>query len=453
LKRRRLLHHYSTGKVVRKNIKIVTLGCPKNEVDSEVMGKGIERAGFNLVQDEGDADIIIVNTCGFIESARENSIETILDAARLKETGKPSEVIVAGCLSQRYESELRRDLPEVDAFFGVEDFRNILTYLGGSDIAHFARPGRRLLNDKKYYAYLKIAEGCDNECSFCAIPMMRGLQKSRSIDSLLQETEYLVDNGIKEIILISQDLTTYGSDLQKNGNGGIKIHDLVRDICNVEGVEWIRLMYAHPSHITEELTRVVQSEKNVCNYIDMPVQHISDRILKSMRRGTNGSKIRKLLEDIRNVISDISLRTSVIVGYPGESEEEFQELHDFIEESEFDRLGVFTYSHEKNTHAEFLDDDISKELKTERMDRIMLLQQEISQRKNEDMIGKVYKVLIDEYKEDEGLSIGRCYKDAPEIDNIVVIDKKLNAGSFVNARIISASAYDVRGELVLGYSE
>ena len=204
-----------------KNVKIVTLGCPKNEVDSEVMGKGIERAGFNLVQDENDADVIIVNTCGFIESAREISIETILDAVKLKESGNPSEVLVAGCLSQRYESELRRDLPEVDAFFGVEDFRKILTYLGGSEVAHFARPGRRLLSNDKYYAYLKIAEGCDNECSFCAIPMMRGLQKSRSIDSLLKETENLVENGIKEIILISQDLTTYGWDLRNNGNGTI----------------------------------------------------------------------------------------------------------------------------------------------------------------------------------------------------------------------------------------
>lgn len=430
-----------------KNIKIVTLGCPKNEVDSEVMSKGIERAGFNLVNDESDADVIIVNTCGFIESARENSIETILDATRLKESGKATEVLVAGCLSQRYEFELRRDLPEVDAFFGVEDFRKILTHLGGSEAAHYARPGRRLLNDKKFYAYLKIAEGCDNECSFCAIPMMRGLQKSRSLESLLEETEKLVENGIKEIILISQDLTTYGWDNQNNGNEGVKIHDLVRELSKVSGVEWIRLMYAHPSHISEELTSVVHSIENVCNYIDMPIQHINNRILKSMRRGADGVKIRKLLKDIRKIIRDISLRTSIIVGYPGESEEEFQELYDFIEEAEFDRLGVFTYSHEENTPAVFLNDDVSKDLKTERMDKIMLLQQEISHRKNEDMIGKSYKVLIDEYKEDEGLSIGRSYKDAPEIDNIVVIDEKLVAGSFVNARIISASAYDVQAKL------
>lgn len=432
-----------------KNIKIVTLGCPKNEVDSEVMSKGIERAGFNLVSDENDADVIIVNTCGFIESARETSIETILDAAKLKASGKPTEVLVAGCLSQRYESELRRDLPEVDAFFGVEDFRNILTYLGGSEAAHFARPGRRLLNDKKYYAYLKIAEGCDNECSFCAIPLMRGLQKSRTVDSLLKETENLVENGIKEVILISQDLTTYGWDLKNNGNGSIKIHDLVHELSLVSGVEWIRLMYAHPSHITAELTSIVQSTENVCNYIDMPIQHINDRILKSMRRGSDGSRIRNLLSDIRGKNPDISIRTSIIVGYPGESEEEFQELYDFIEEAEFDRLGVFTYSHEENTPAIFLEDDVSKELKTERMDKIMLLQQEISHRKNEGMIGKTYKVLIDEYKNDDGLSIGRTYKDAPEIDNIIVIKEKLDAGSFINARIISATAYDVQGEIVL----
>ena len=431
-----------------KKIKIVTLGCPKNEVDSEVLSKGIERAGFDLVNDESNADIIIVNTCGFIESARETSIETILDAAKLKESGTVTEVLVAGCLSQRYESELRRDLPEVDAFFGVEDFRKILTYLGGPEAAHFARPGRRLLNEKKYYAYLKIAEGCDNECSFCAIPMMRGLQKSRSVESLLEETENLVNNGIKEIILISQDLTTYGWDLQNNGSGRVKIHDLVRELSKVCGVEWIRLMYAHPSHISEELTNAVHSIENVCNYIDMPIQHINDRILKSMRRGSNGTKIRKLLKDIRKINTEISLRTSIIVGYPGESEEEFQELYDFIEEAEFDRLGVFTYSHEESTPAIFLDDDVSKELKTERMDKIMLLQQEISQRKNEDMIGKNFKVLIDEYKDDEGLSIGRCYKDAPEIDNIVILDEKLDAGSFVNARIISASAYDVKAKLV-----
>ena len=277
---------------------------------------------------------------------------------------------------------------------------------------------------------------------------MRGLQKSRSIDSLLKETENLVENGIKEIILISQDLTTYGWDLRNNGNGTIKIHNLVRELSQVKGVEWIRLMYAHPSHITEELTSIVQSEENVCNYIDMPIQHISDRILKSMRRGSDGSRIRKLLSDIRRKNSEISLRTSIIVGYPGESEDEFQELYDFIEEAEFERLGVFTYSHEENTPAIFLEDDVSKELKTERMDKIMLLQQEISHRKNVDMIGNTYKVLIDEYNEDKGYSIGRSYKDAPEVDNRVVIDEKLNAGSFINVRIISASAYDVQGELV-----
>ena len=430
-----------------KNVKIVTLGCPKNEVDSEVMGYGIQHAGFNLVDNEKDADIIIVNTCGFIESARAESIDTILNAANLKSEGRPKELLVAGCLSQRYESELRRELPEVDGFFGVEDFRSILTYLGGTEAAHFARPGRRILDTKTYYSYLKIAEGCDNECSFCAIPNMRGLQKSRSIDSLLAETEIMVTKGIKELILISQDLTMYGWDLKSNGEKGPRIHSLLNELAEIDGIEWIRIMYAHPTHITNDLKNIINDQSKVCNYLDMPVQHINDRILKSMKRGSNGAKIRKIISDLRIHIPDIALRTSIIVGYPEETEEEFQELYDFVEETKFDRLGVFTYSHEESTSAGYMKDSVSKELKIERMDKIMLLQQEISEQKNKEMIDKIFTVLIDEYKEDDDTSIGRTYKDAPEVDNIVVVNEKIETGTFVDVRITSSAVYEVIGEL------
>ena len=439
--------HYFTLENMTKNIKIVTLGCPKNEVDSEVMGNGIRMAGFNIVNNEEEADVIIINTCGFIEEARESSIEAILDAADIKKNGHASELLVAGCMSQRYESELRKELPEVDAFFGVEDFRNILTHLGGTEAAHFARPGRRLLNETKFYAYLKIAEGCDNECSFCAIPSMRGLQKSRSVESLVEETQKLVSKGIKEIILISQDLTTYGWDLNSNGDGKIRIHDLVREISGVKGVGWVRLMYVHPAHLTKELQKVVREEENVCNYIDMPIQHISDRILKSMKRGSDGNKIKRLIGELRNRDDEVALRTSLIVGYPGETEEEFQQLYDFVSETEFDRLGVFTYSHEENTTAVFMQDDVPKAVKIERMDSIMMLQQEISQRINRTMLNKTFNVLIDEYKNNSGVSIGRTFKDAPEIDNIVVLEEKIDPGSFVDVRITSTDVYEVRGVL------
>ena len=431
-----------------KNIKIVTLGCPKNEVDSEVLGNGIQRAGFNLVDNEEDADVIIINTCGFIESAREESIDTILKAAHIKSEGRATELLVAGCLSQRYESELRKELPEVDGFFGVEDFRNILTYLGGTKAAHYARPGRRLLDSRNYYSYLKIAEGCDNECSFCAIPNMRGLQKSRSMDSLLEEAEMMVANGIKELILISQDLTTYGWDLKSNGEKVPRIHDLVNELSKIGGIEWIRIMYAHPAHITNDLNAIINEQSKVCNYLDMPVQHINDRILKSMKRSSNGVMIRRIISNLRKNTPDIALRTSIIVGYPEETKDEFQELYDFVEETEFDRLGVFTYSHEESTSAGYMEDSVSKELKIERMDKIMLLQQEISELKNKEMINKVYSVLIDEYKEDSGISIGRTYKDAPEVDNIVVVNEKVNPGTFVDVKIISSAVYDVTGELL-----
>ncbi len=430
-----------------KNVKIITLGCPKNEVDSEVLGNGIQRAGFNLVDNEHDADVIIVNTCGFIESAREESINTILNAANIKTQGRPSELLVAGCLSQRYESELRMDLPEVDGFFGVEDFRGILTHLGGTEAAHFARPGRRLLDSKKYYSYLKIAEGCDNECSFCAIPAMRGLQKSRSVESLFEEAEGLASKGKKELILISQDLTTYGWDFKSNGQKGPRIHNLINSLSEVDGIEWIRIMYAHPAHITDELTDIFSETSKVCNYLDMPVQHINDRILKSMKRGTNEAQIRRIISNLRKRTPDIALRTSIIVGYPGETEEEFIELYDFVEETKFDRLGVFTYSHEESTTAGYLEDNVPKEVKLDRMDKIMLLQQEISELKNREMLNSVYTVLIDEYKEDSGVSIGRTFKDAPEVDNIVVVNDKIEEGTFVDIKITSSSVYEVTGEV------
>jgi len=432
---------------VPKNVKIVTLGCPKNEVDSEVMGNGIQQAGFNMVDNEKDADIIIINTCGFIESARTESIDTILNAADLKSEGRATELLVAGCLSQRYEAELRRELPEVDAFFGVEDFRSILTYLGGTEAAHYARPGRRLLDTRNYYSYLKIAEGCDNECSFCAIPNMRGLQKSRSIDSLLEETKGMVAKGIKEVILISQDLTMYGWDLKLNGDKGPRIHNLINELAEIDGIEWIRIMYAHPAHVTKDLSTMISEQSKVCNYLDMPVQHINDRILKSMKRSSTGSKIRRIISDLRKHIPDIALRTSIIVGYPEETEEEFQELYDFVEETKFDRLGVFTYSHEDSTSAGYMEDSVSKELKIQRMDEIMLLQQEISEQKNKEMINEIFTVLIDEYKEDDDVSIGRTYKDAPEVDNIVVVNDKVEAGTLVDVKITSSAIYEVTGEL------
>jgi len=319
--------------------------------------------------------------------------------------------------------------------------------LGGTEAAHYARPGRRLLDTKNYYSYLKIAEGCDNECSFCAIPNMRGLQKSRSIDSLLEETERIAAKGIKELILISQDLTMYGWDLKSNGKKAPRIHNLIRELSLTDGIEWIRIMYAHPAHITNDLSATISEQSKVCNYLDMPVQHINDRILKSMQRSTSSAKIRRIISDLRQNTPDIALRTSIIVGYPNESEEEFQELYDFVEEIRFDRLGVFTYSHEETTSAGLMEDTVSKELKLERMDKIMLLQQEISEQKNKEMINEVYTVLIDEYKADSGISIGRTYKDAPEVDNIVIVNQKVESGTFVDVKITSSAVYEVTGEL------
>ena len=422
---------------------MVSLGCAKNLVDSEILVGGLKQENYEMVQSSDDADILIVNTCGFLDTAREESVKVILDASELRKSGQVKQLLVMGCFSERYSPELRKEIPEVDEFFGTQDHAEVLGYLTGKPHAKADPDYFRSLLTPGHYAYLKISEGCDNGCSFCSIPLMRGLQKSQPVEWNVQEAKRLADSGVKELLVIAQDTTSFGWDLTPRSS----LHELFDELNKVEGLEWIRLHYAHPAHLHREMIqRFVQLDKLV-PYIDMPVQHGSDKILKSMRRGLGSYGIKKRIDEIRKVNSDVALRTSIIVGFPGETDEDFKELHDFVEEIQFDRLGVFTYSEEEGTHGATLKDDVPKKVKTERMDAIMMLQQGINLRKNEALIGRRERVLIDFHSEDD-TSIGRTYRDAPEVDNSVRIDGKLPIGDFVDVKITQASEYDMRGEIL-----
>jgi ribosomal protein S12 methylthiotransferase len=433
-------------KINKPRVNVVTLGCSKNTHDSEVLMGQLKGNQFDVVHEAekvSSDDIIVINTCGFIDNAKQESIDTILQYSELKEQGKVGKVIVTGCLSERYKPELEAEISNVDSWFGTNDLQNLLSTLGANYRHELV--GERLLTTPTHFAYFKIAEGCNRPCSFCAIPLMRGKHVSKPIEDLVKEAKYLAKNGTKELILIAQDLTYYGLDLYNKRN----LDELLRHLSDVNGIEWIRLQYAYPSGFPMEILDVMNERENICNYLDMPLQHISDDMLKSMRRGTTKQKTIDLVNAIRDKVPNIAMRTTLITGYPGETEQDFEEMQQWVEETRFDRLGCFTYSHEEKTHAYSLVDDVPEEVKQERADAIMEIQQGISYEKNQEKIGETYKVLID--KKDGDYFVGRTEFDSPEVDNEVLIDAKRHyatVGSFVNVKIDSAEDFDLYGQIV-----
>jgi len=425
----------------KQKLNLISLGCAKALVDSELLLGNLQSEDFTITKEPQEADTIVINTCGFLNIAREESIETILQASELKTTGNLKQLVVMGCLSERYPEELSKEIPEVDRFFGSNDHKQIISLLTGKDYAKEDPLFYRSLMTPSHYAYIKIAEGCDNGCSFCSIPIMRGLQKSRTIDSIIWEAEKLVENGVKELLVIAQDSTSYGWDLKPK----VYLNDLIKSLNNLN-VDWIRLHYAHPAHLSQRIIEELANSDKVCSYLDMPIQHSSDKILKSMRRGLGQTGIRDRINSLRKSVSDIRIRTTLIVGYPGEEDEDFKQLYDFVEEIKFDRLGVFTYSEEEGTLAEDMDDNVPKKIKDERKSIIMDLQANISASKNEKMVGKTYKVLVD--KCGETVSVGRTEYDSPEIDNIVQIKSPVKKGEFVNVKIESSNEFELIGSPV-----
>ena len=421
-----------------QKVNFVSLGCAKALVDSEKLLGALKNTNFSVVDDPEKADSMVINTCGFIDIARQESIDTILHAAKLKKEGKIGKLIVMGCLSERYPQELSSEIPEVDYFFGSNDHTKIMQFLTGKEYAQDDPIFLRSILTPEHYAYIKIAEGCDNGCSFCSIPIMRGLQKSRSIDSILWEAEKLLEQGIKELLVIAQDTTSYGWDLKPKQYLG----DLISELDNLN-FEWIRIHYAHPAHLSKKIIQSMADSKNVCSYLDMPIQHASDPILKSMRRGLNSNGIKKRIDLLREAIPEIRIRTTLIAGYPGETNEDFKKMFSFVEEVQFDRLGVFTYSEEDGTLAKNLKDDIPINVKNDRKAQIMDLQADISNEKNQSMIGKTLKVLVDDVGEKH--SVGRTEYDSPEIDNIVNINQALKIGKFYNIKIESANEFELIG--------
>ncbi|MGB0999906.1 MAG: 30S ribosomal protein S12 methylthiotransferase RimO [Flavobacteriales bacterium] len=434
-------------KTLKKNkINVVTLGCAKNLYDSEVMMAQLKANRYDVEHESAseDASIVIVNTCGFIESAKEESINTILQFAEAKEEGYIEKLFVTGCLSERYKSDLEREIPKVDQYFGTKDLPKLLKVLRADYKKELI--GERILSTPSHYAYFKIAEGCDRPCSFCAIPIMRGKHKSTPIEELVNQAKNLVAKGTKELLLIAQDLTFYGIDLYKTR----KLAELLDQLAQIEGLDWIRLHYAYPAGFPMDVIEVMKKHDNICNYLDMPLQHGSSKVLKAMRRGIDREKTTALIENIRAEIPEIAIRTTLIVGYPGETEEDFKEMLDWVEGMKFERLGVFTYSHEENTHAYNFEDDVPEEVKKQRAEQIMDLQSGISWELNQKRVGKTYKVLFD--KVEDGHFIGRTVYDSPEVDNEVLVEvnetNHLRIGDFAEIKITSADHYDLYGEVV-----
>ena len=425
-----------------KTLNLISLGCAKNLVDSEILLGGLNKTDVTLTQNPEEADTIVVNTCGFLDIAREESVDTILQAAELKKTGNLKELVVMGCLSERYPDELKKEIPEVDRIFGSNDHRQIVSFLTGKEFAKDDPLFFRSLMTPNHYAYLKIAEGCDNGCSFCSIPLMRGLQKSRTIPAIVDEAERLVSNGTQELLVIAQDTTSYGWDLETK----VYLSDLLRELNTINNLEWIRVHYAHPAHLSQRIIDAMAECDKVCNYLDMPIQHAADTILKSMKRGLGQDGIRNRIHRLRSAIPEIAIRTTLIVGYPGETEDDFNSLRDFVEEMKFDRLGIFTYSEEEGTGAAHLDDNIPRQVKDDRKNILLEIQHEISLDRNESFVGKTLKVLVDQ--EGENVSVGRTEYDSPEIDNIVHIQGKVDKGNFVRVRIESANEYELIGSIV-----
>ena len=427
---------------MEKVVNIISLGCAKNLVDSEILLGGLHKSDVVVTDNPENADTIIINTCGFLDIAREESIDTILQAAELKKTGRPSELVVMGCLSERYPEELTSEVPEIDQIFGSNDHRQIISFLTGKDFSKDDPLFFRSLMTPNHYAYIKIAEGCDNGCSFCSIPIMRGLQKSRTIPAIMEEAIRLAENGTKELLVIAQDSTSYGWDLDQK----VYLSDLLKNLNTVDGIEWIRVHYAHPAHLSQRIIDSIADSDKVCNYLDMPVQHASDIILKSMKRGLNQQGIRDRINRLRDASPGIAIRTTLIVGYPGETEEDFIELFNFVKDIRFDRLGVFTYSEEEGTSAAHLDDNIPQEVKNDRKNQIIELQHDISLARNESFIGKNIRVLVDQTENNIG--VGRTEYDSPEIDNIVQIEGKVSRGQFVNIIVNGANEYELIGKPV-----
>lgn len=426
-----------TRSLKKNKINVVTLGCSKNVYDSEVL-MGQLKANNKTVAHEEEGNIVVINTCGFIDNAKEESINTILTYAQKKEEGLVDKVFVTGCLSERYKPDLEAEIPNVDQYFGTTDLPLLLKALG-ADYKH-ELIGERLTTTPKHYAYLKISEGCDRPCSFCAIPLMRGKHRSKPIEELVVEAQKLAKEGVRELILIAQDLTYYGLDLYKDR----KLADLLRALVEVEGIEWIRLHYAFPTGFPEDVLDVIREESKICNYIDIPLQHISDRVLKSMRRGTTYEKTNALLKKFREQMPQMAIRTTLIVGYPGETEPDFMLLKNWVRDMRFDRLGCFAYSHEENTHAYKLEDDVPPEVKQQRANEIMELQSQISWEKNQERIGQTLRCLVDRKEGD--YFIGRTEFDSPDVDNEVHIDARkyyVKTGDFVNVKITGAGDFDL----------
>jgi ribosomal protein S12 methylthiotransferase len=430
-------------KTLKKNkINVVTLGCSKNVYDSEVLMGQLKANGKDVVHEE-EGNIVVINTCGFIKNAKEESVNTILEYVQKKQDGDVDKVFVTGCLSERYKPDLLKEIPNVDEYFGTTELPGLLKALG-ADYKH-ELIGERLTTTPKNYAYLKIAEGCDRPCSFCAIPIMRGKHRSTPIEEIVIEAEKLAANGVKELILIAQDLTYYGLDLYKKRN----LAELLEALVKVDGVDWIRLHYAFPTGFPLDVLDVMNREPKVCNYLDIPLQHISDSILKSMRRGTTKEKTTRLLQEFRTKVPNMTIRTTLIVGYPGETEENFQELKQWVSDMRFERLGCFTYSHEENTHAYNLEDDVPEDVKIDRANQIMEIQSQISWELNQFKIGQEFKVIVD--RKEGNYFVGRTEFDSPDVDNEVLIDATkiyLKTGEFTTVKIIEAEDFDLYGEVI-----
>lgn len=437
-------------------IALESLGCSKNLMDAEIMTGILKEKGYEFVEEFNDADIIIVNTCGFIRDAKQESIDTIVELSQLKEYGKLKYLIVTGCLAQRYADELLEEIPEIDAIVGTGNFMNIseiidrleseknVTEIGNIEFA-FDETLPRYVSTPEHMAYLKIGEGCSNHCTYCIIPKLRGKYRSRKMEDIVEEAKKLASEGVKELVVIAQDTTRYGEDLY----GEAKLAELLEELAGIDGIKWIRIMYSYPESITEKLVDVIAAHDNICSYFDMPIQHASNRVLKRMNRRTSKEDIRNKVEMIRNKIPDAVIRTTVIVGFPGETEEDLEELIDFMKEIKFDRLGAFAYSREEDTPADKMDGHMDEEIKEERRDRVMMVQQEISEEINKKREDKVFEVLIEEEAED-GIYVGRTQGDAEEIDSVVYVnsDDELEIGSFVNVYITEAMEYDLIGDVV-----
>ena len=439
------------------NILFISLGCDKNLVDSEVMLGLLDKKGYQIVDSEEDADIIVVNTCCFIHDAKEESIQTILEMAEYKKEGKLKALIVTGCLAQRYQQEIIDEIPEVDAVLGTTSYDHIVEAveeaLAGNGHVILedvdALPDvkeKRLVTTGGHYAYMKIAEGCDKHCTYCIIPKLRGNYRSAPMEKLLAEAKDLADQGVKELILVAQETTVYGKDIY----GEKSLHKLLRELCKIAGIQWIRILYCYPEEIYDELIQTIKEENKVCHYLDLPIQHASDAVLKRMGRRTSKAQLVEIIEKLRKEIPDISLRTTLITGFPGETQEQHEELKDFVDEMEFDRLGVFTYSPEEDTPAATMTGQIPEEVKEERQAELMELQQEIAFDLAEDMVGREVLVMIEGKVADENAYVGRTYKDAPNVDGLIFIntDEELMSGDFARVRVTGALEYDLIGELI-----